>query len=96
MEVVAAALRAEGGEVFDFEAAGLFQVVVVGDDVGALLRPAPEEKTQPEQAARQKQLQESPTRDPPGRIVGAAAADMKTGEDNRVQAEIIPFELFAI
>ena len=38
VEVVAGALRAEGGKVFDFEAAWLFEVVVVGDDVGALLR----------------------------------------------------------
>ena len=38
VEIIAAALRAEGGEVFDLEAAGFFEVVIVGDDVGALLR----------------------------------------------------------
>ena len=38
VKVIAAALRAEGGEVFDLEAPRLFQIVVVGDDVGALLR----------------------------------------------------------
>jgi len=38
VEVVAAALRAEGREVFDFEVAGFFQVVIVGDDVRTLLR----------------------------------------------------------
>ena len=39
MKVVVAALRAEGREVFDFEAARLLQVVIVGDDVGILLSP---------------------------------------------------------
>ena len=36
-KVVACALGAEGGKVLDLEAAGLFEVVVVGDDIGALL-----------------------------------------------------------
>jgi hypothetical protein len=37
VEVVAAALGTEGGEVFDLEVAGLFKIVVVSDKVGALL-----------------------------------------------------------
>ena len=38
MKVVAGALGAESGEVFDFEAARLFEIVVIGDDVGTFLR----------------------------------------------------------
>ena len=38
VKVVAAALGAEGGEVLDFEAARLLEIVVVGDDVRTLLR----------------------------------------------------------
>jgi hypothetical protein len=37
VEVIAGALRAKGGEVFDFEVAGLFEIVVIGDDVRAFL-----------------------------------------------------------
>src|SRR5450755_1929388 len=37
MEVVAAALGAEGGEVFNLEVAGFFEVMIVGDDVGIFL-----------------------------------------------------------
>src|SRR5450432_388580 len=37
MEVVATALGAEGGEVFNLEVAGFFEVVIVGDDVGIFL-----------------------------------------------------------
>jgi len=37
MKGVAAALRAEGREVFDFQAAGFFQKLVVSNDVGLLL-----------------------------------------------------------
>ena len=36
--IIAGALRAEGGKVFDFETARFFEVVIVGDDVGTLLR----------------------------------------------------------
>jgi len=38
VEVVAGALGAESGEVFDFEAPGFFEIVVIGDDVGTFLR----------------------------------------------------------
>ena len=37
VKIVAGALGAERGEVFDFEAAGFLEIVIVGDDVGALL-----------------------------------------------------------
>jgi hypothetical protein len=37
MKVVACPLGAKGGKVLDLQAAGLFEVVVVGDDIGALL-----------------------------------------------------------
>lgn len=36
-KVVACVLGAKGGKVLDLEAAGLFEVVVVGDDIGALV-----------------------------------------------------------
>src|SRR6266403_3464161 len=39
MEVVAAALRAKRGEVFDLEAARLLHVVIVGNNVRILLSP---------------------------------------------------------
>ena len=42
MEIVSGALGAEGGEVFDLETAGLFEVMVVSDEVRVLLRLASE------------------------------------------------------
>ena len=38
VKIVAGALCGEGGEVFDFEAAGFLEIVVISDDVGTLLR----------------------------------------------------------
>jgi hypothetical protein len=37
MEIVTGALRAKSREIFDFKITGLFQIVVVGDDVRILL-----------------------------------------------------------
>jgi hypothetical protein len=37
MEVVATSLSAHGGEILDLEVAGLFEVVIVSDDVGVFL-----------------------------------------------------------
>jgi hypothetical protein len=42
VKVIAATLRAEGREVLNLEAAGFLQVVIVGDDVGTLLRSSGE------------------------------------------------------
>jgi hypothetical protein len=39
MEVIAAVLRSESRKILNFEIAGLFQIVIVGDKVGILLAP---------------------------------------------------------
>src|SRR4029077_4579552 len=44
VEVVAGALRAEGGKIFDFQIAGLFKVVIIGNDIGALLSASGQRK----------------------------------------------------
>jgi hypothetical protein len=37
MEVISSALSAKGRKVFDFEVAGLFEIVVIGNDVRVFL-----------------------------------------------------------
>ena len=37
VKAVSATLRTDGGEVLDVQISGLFKIVVVGDNVGALL-----------------------------------------------------------
>jgi hypothetical protein len=59
VEVVAGALRAEGGEILDLEITGLFEVMIVGDDLGALLslgsqRTASSERQEQEKKAEAK------------------------------------------
>jgi hypothetical protein len=37
MKIVAAALRAEDGRIIDLQGAAIFEVVIIGDDIGSLL-----------------------------------------------------------
>jgi hypothetical protein len=37
MEIVAASLSANGGEIFDLQVAGFFEIVVISDEVRVLL-----------------------------------------------------------